>query len=217
MQKRIHQRVLLVEGSDDVRLIPYIVEANGVAWGTRSNPVVTIKEFGGFESIVAAGTIDTEAKASGVTCIGILVDANDSAERRFHSLRNACRSTFPDLPTSLPADGLVHENEDGRRIGIWLMPDNQSRGMMETFLTFMIQNHESDSLFEHAKQSCDAARTLGAVFKEVYIDKARIHCWLAWQEKPGRQLHDAVKFAFLDATSKRAQPFIQWFRKLYEL
>ena len=33
----IHKNVLLVEGKQEVRVIPELIEANGVNWGTRHN------------------------------------------------------------------------------------------------------------------------------------------------------------------------------------
>ncbi|MEX0867022.1 MAG: DUF3226 domain-containing protein [Pirellulales bacterium] len=217
MHKRVHQRVLLVEGEDDKRVIPEIVEANGLTWGeTAAEAIVFIKPIGGIDKLTEPGTISAEAKASGLQTLGVVIDANDSAEQRFQSLRSACLESFPNLPDSLPIDGLIHDT-NGLRLGIWLMPDNQSRGMLETFLAYLAGGDESDPLFEHAKRACDQAKQIGAPFSDAHAGKSHIHCWLAWQKEPGRQLHDAVKFSYLDATSRRAQPFIQWFRKLYEL
>jgi 5S rRNA maturation endonuclease (ribonuclease M5) len=35
----IHSKVLLVEGKQDVRVIPELIEANGVPWGKRKSSV----------------------------------------------------------------------------------------------------------------------------------------------------------------------------------
>ena len=58
---------------------------------------------------------------------------------------------------------------------------------------------------------------MGAPFLPNHRDKALIHTWLAWQDEPGRQLHDAVKHAMLDPTLPYAAPFLAWFKELYEL
>jgi len=217
MPKRIKERVLLVEGQDDQRIIPFIVEANGVDWGNRGDEIVDIQPLGGIAEMTKPGTISAKLKARGLQSLGIIVDANDSADQRYQALRNACLGSFPNIPKTLAKNGLVHERDDGLRIGIWLMPDNNSRGMMETFLSFLIDDVENDDLWQHALDSCSNAKSLGAPFKDVHSDKAHIHTWLAWQEEPGRQLHDAVKFRFLDPTNEKAQQFVQWFRELYQL
>jgi hypothetical protein len=51
----------------------------------------------------------------------------------------------------------------------------------------------------------------------VHRDKARIHTWLSWQDTPGAQLHEAVKFHLLNANSQNANAFVSWFRTLFEL
>jgi 5S rRNA maturation endonuclease (ribonuclease M5) len=40
----IHSKVLLVEGKQDARVIPELIEANGVNWGTKKSPIVHIRE-----------------------------------------------------------------------------------------------------------------------------------------------------------------------------
>ena len=42
MSSRVRARKLLVEGATELRVIPYLMEANGIAWGPRENPVVHI-------------------------------------------------------------------------------------------------------------------------------------------------------------------------------
>ena len=98
-----------------------------------------------------------------------------------------------------------------KRLGVWMMPDNAARGMMETFL-LALRPSANAALLAYAESAADVARvTHEAPFPEVHRDKAIIHTWLAWQEPPGRQMHDAVKLAMLDATLHYAAPFIAWF------
>ncbi|NQT37117.1 MAG: hypothetical protein HQ581_06490, partial [Planctomycetes bacterium] len=135
MPNRIHPKKLLVEGDEDLRVIPELIEANGVPWGeTAVDAIVFIKPFDGISNLLTPGVIGAELKATGAEIVGIMVDANDSAEQRFAQVRGHCVSQFPDLPDRLPSDGLISTNSEGLKLGIWLMPDNQSRGMLETFL-----------------------------------------------------------------------------------
>lgn len=93
------------------------------------------------------------------------------------------------------------------------MPDNIS-GMFETFLTF-IADRDSD-LFKHAISTADTSKTKGAGFKECHIDKTYIHTWLAWQNPPGLQLHQAINSSILDCNSPHAKIFVDWFKNLFE-
>jgi hypothetical protein len=47
----IYPKVLLVEGKQDRFVIPELIEANGVSWGTRKNPVVFIRDFDGYKNL----------------------------------------------------------------------------------------------------------------------------------------------------------------------
>jgi len=42
------------------------------------------------------------------------------------------------LPNTLPETGLIHLTDTQIKFGIWMMPDNKMRGMLETFLAYMI-------------------------------------------------------------------------------
>lgn len=215
MPKRIHVKKLLVEGVDK-RVIPELIEANGVTWGeTADAAIVFIEDFEGVSNLLKPGVIETELKASGVEIIGILIDANDDADARFNQIRERCKSQFPDMPEDLPANGLIRTNEEGLKIGVWLMPDNRSHGMLETFLMYLAPNE--DNVVRYAEKACKTARRLGAAYRSVHFEKAKIHTWLAWQDEPGAQLHQAVKEHVLDPRSPHAAPFVTWFRDLFEV
>lgn len=97
------------------------------------------------------------------------------------------------------------------------MPDNKVSGMLETFLQVLVPS-TAEELLDYAKQSCTEAGKLGAKFKPYQLTKAEIYTWLAWQDEPGRQLHQAVQERILDPTSSsEAAGFVAWFRDLFEV
>lgn len=55
------------------------------------------------------------------------------------------------------------------------------------------------------------------VKKDSYIHKAEIYTWLAWQDEPGRQIHQAIKHNILNPQDAKVQGFITWFKDLYDL
>ena len=114
----------------------------------------------------------------------------------------------------MPKKGVIATNPDGLKLGVWIMPDNESCGMMETFLKFLVPKSD-DPILSFATKARDEAKSLGAPFKPAHADKAVIHTWLAWQDPPGRQLHDAIVQKILDPKSPHAAPFVAWFRSLY--
>jgi ribosome biogenesis protein Tsr3 len=59
-------RVLLVEGEEDKRVIPYLIEANGIDWGKPKDPSVYIEAYGGIEVMLEPDEIETRLDASGL-------------------------------------------------------------------------------------------------------------------------------------------------------
>ena len=116
-------------------------------------------------------------------------------------------------PNNLPTQGYVDELDNNVRIGVWIMPDNQHTGMIETFLTKLVP--ADDPLWAYTLEVTNNAKGKGAPFKEVHHDKAKIHCWLAWQDEPGYQLHEAVKYKLLEPGREEATRFINWFKRLF--
>ncbi|MDJ0619195.1 MAG: hypothetical protein QNJ63_21050 [Calothrix sp. MO_192.B10] len=137
MAKGYKPKRLIVEGEQDKRVIPYFIEANGIPWGdTKENWIVEIKSSDG-DQFINADEISTQLKASELTHLGLLVDADENPSGRWESVRNACLKSIPDFPKELPETGLIHTT-NGIKFGVWIMPDNRMRGMLETFLAYMI-------------------------------------------------------------------------------
>jgi hypothetical protein len=225
---KMHKNRLLVEGVEDLRVIPELVEINGINWGSKNEPIVQIHSCNGYENIADVDAISAELNNSGLEALGIIIDADTNPKNRWLSLKNASLQgmeiariqCLPELPAMIPEEGLIRTISITAvrdiRFGIWMMPDNQTSGMLETFLSYLLPE-ETEELWGFAKLSTTEARQKGAKFTETHYDKAQIYTWLAWQEPPGRQLHDAIKQKILHPTHPRASVFMQWFRDLYQL
>lgn len=206
---------LLVEGNEDKRVIPELIEANGITWGNKKEQaIVYIESYDGIENLLNPDLIYAELNASGLVSLGLIIDADDDPKNQWKRIRNVCLETIPDLPEALPEKGLIH-TYNSIKFGVWIMPDNQTRGMLETFLTYLID--ENDYLWDYTKEVVQEAKNKGAKFKETYTDKSAIHTWLAWQYTPGRQLHNAVMERILNPKHPKAETFITWFKSLYDL
>ena len=213
---------MLVEGQTDKRVVPYLMEANGVAWeDSDGEPVVAIEALGGIEEVLKSGVVEAELAATGLEALGVVVDANGNAQERWEQLRGRCEVAVPGLPQELPEEGLSTEPQPpvgGRapRFGVWIMPDNRLKGMLEDFLMRLARS-ESKPLIELAECCARTAKGRGAPFKDAHFAKAQLHTWLAWQDEPGRQMHEAVRHRVLDPAAPRSQPFVRWFRTLFSV
>jgi hypothetical protein len=206
--------VLLVEGRQDLRVIPELIEKNGVPWVKGDPHIPHIHVCDGDSKLLAQITI--WLKETSLSALGIVVDADDNPRGRWESIRNVCRKVIPDLPEELPESGLICNASNEVKFGVWIMPDNRMESMLETFLAYLIPD-ERETLWEFAQQSTQEATNQGADFTEFQRDKANIYTWLAWQNPPGRQLHQAVMAKILNPTHPNAQKFVTWFKELYGL
>lgn len=226
--KNTHEYLLLVEGATEKRAIPELVEANGILWEIKDKETnkqkfaVYIDDLGRVnrKQKVQSAELSNELNVASRQALGLIVDADESCINRWQSVRNACLHFIPDLPQDIPPEGLVHhtEKKNGKpvKFGVWIMPDNKTCGMLETFLTYLVKD-ESEALWQYSQAVVLEAKNQGANFKPTHIDKANIHTWLAWQDEPGSQLHMAVKKKILDPQHPKAQTFIKWFKTLYGL
>ena len=221
MPSIVSKKVLLVEGNTEKRLIPYLMEQRDVNWegGPGGSHVVRIDVAGG--PVTAPNFIGTQLKESALGALGVVFDADSMdgrTEDRWGQIKRRCGDLGIDLPDEPAPGGYIITLESGVRFGVWMMPDNRPPGMLETFLLSLLSAEEAaGGLFRHAQESLVRARELGALYREVHKDKALVHTWLAWQDQPGAQLHEAIKFRILDANSPNADGFVAWFRGLFEV
>ncbi len=211
---RHHPRRLLVEGETDKSVIPYLMEANGVAWPDPPRSPVFIEPSGSVDELLRQGVIELELAASGLEALGVVVDANGDAAGRWDDVKTWCSSEFADLPEQIPAGGLEVVHSDGVRFGVWIMPDNRLTGMLEDFLVQLVPDG-SRQLYELARNSVAEAKRNDAPFRDVHERKAEIHTWLAWQDPPDLRLHEALNHTVLDPARVESQPFVSWFRRLF--
>lgn len=211
-----HTSRLIVEGHDDRHSVIGLMKAH-TPWPKEEAEWPMYVELGySATDILRPAYLSTRIKEPLVKIIGIMLDADDKPSGRYLKIRNACLKAFPDLPEALPAGGLVADGVDGKRLGIWIMPDNVSEGCLETFLKYLVPN-ASAPVWTHAVESTMEARQLGAPFRDAHIDKANLYTWLAWQDPPSQQPGIALTQNILDPTSAYAEPFVAWMKKLYGL
>ena len=130
-----------MEGKTDQRVIPYLMEANGVPWPDHPDPdhldpdcPAFIHDYGSVDAILKPEVIEAELRASGLEALGLVVDADGDAAARWGELRALCGGEFADLPDQIPVEGLEVVHASGPRFGVWIMPNNRFQGMLEDLL-----------------------------------------------------------------------------------
>ena len=213
---RVYPRKLLVEGTTDQQVIPYLMEANGVDWPDPPDDPVHIYDYGSASEILKPETAEAELGASGLEALGVVIDADGDASARWDEFRASWGSEFRDLPNQIPPEGLDVFHARGPRLGVWIMPDNRLQGMLEDWLVGLIPD-DSSTLYKLAQGCVAEAKREQAAFRDVHKRKAEVYTWLAWQDPPGLQLHEAVNHSVLDPNRQETGPFVNWFRTLFDV
>jgi len=220
----IENRVLLVEGTDDLHVLAHIFKAHGF------EGKITIRDQEGvdkvkkrldekfFENLLE--DLAVELKGSEVVALGIVVDADFDLSARWQSLANRLKDLkYQDVPDLPKPHGTICEGEDLPKIGIWLMPDNTLPGMLEDFVKLLVPDEQKE-LLQKAIEAVDAIPQKERKFVTENSDKtskAQIHTYLAWQERPGVPYGVAIREKFLKADSPQTINLIAWIRELFNL
>ena len=219
MPDTLRSRAAYVEGVDDLNVIMHLLRRHGiesVRKDPKGNPpgVPTIDPMGSVEKLLAGMT--AAIKGGTDKTIGFVLDADLALASRWAAVRGRLSEAEVDAPEAPPVDGFIgHSPKYRAAVGVWLMPDNQHDGRLETLLRSLID--EADPLIDHATKATHEAKRLGAKFSELDFDKARLHAWLAWQKEPGKPYGTAICAEYFGVDSPAAQQFVAWFKALFAI
>jgi hypothetical protein len=204
------RRILLVEGSDDEHVLKNIC-------GMRGVPLLDeIKNHEGVVQLLQSIPVRLNLSQDG-DIVGVVIDADANIASRWQSLREALnRLGYQSIPTTPAPEGTIVPPPEGTilpRVGIWIMPDNQTDSILEDFLRFLVP--EESPLFEHVQSSVAAIPDNERLFGKLAEPKAIIHTWLAWQEDPGNPYGLAIKAGYLDSTVSQVDVLVSWLNRLF--
>ena len=195
-------RVLLVEGPSDKHVVIHLRDKY------ESVPSFDILDKEGIDRLIPS--IYSEVNAPDRTALGILADANDNLSNRWDSIAYQLSRAGIHAPPGPERDGTIIE---GRiRVGIWLMPDNQSRGELEDFVVRLIPGSpDPDPIWPKARTYIGSIPEEHRKFKSSKELRAQLYAWLATRKEP-RQMGLAIRTGDLDANQETAKAFVEWLR-----
>ena len=201
----ISNRVLLVEGDDDLHVVSHI------RYRSDTTLEFQIIDRGGVAQLL--DSIWLEVREPGREALGIIVDGDIDIVARWDAVRNRLRDEGFDVPARPDRDGtIILETEDLPRVGVWLMPDNESAGELEDFVARMIPG--DDSVWPLSEDYIEGIPLADRKFAENKTQRAKVHAWLAAREDP-RRMGQAVRARDLDVDGELCEKFVAWLRKLF--
>lgn len=201
--------VLMVEGKDDVHVV------KGFCGARELGRIDHLREFEGKDRLLEA--IPVQLKESGITSLGILLDADADRDARWTAIRSRLVDAgYEGVPETPGDEGLILDPPNASllpKVGVWLMPDNLLPGILEDFLKVLVPAH--DELFAKLVNCLDSIPAHLIKFPSAAKPKALIHTWLALQEQPGRPLGQAITARYLDAKLPSGDLFANWLSSLF--
>ena len=195
--------VLLVEGLNDKHVVRHLSRRHD------DMPEFYIFDTGGIQDLLQ--DIGLELRVPGRQALGIVVDANDDLNARWNAVVARLKEENIEISGSTSPGGSIVEGTP--RVGIWLMPDNESPGEIEEFVAEMIP--DDDPIWPCSQRYIDGIPEADRKFSESKIQRARIHAWLATREDP-RLMGAAIGARDLRVDGVLSTKFAEWLRRLFQ-
>jgi len=197
---------LLVEGKDDMHVIWALCEKFNI----KENFGVIDCE--GIDNLYEQ--IPVRLKQSGINTVGIIVDADTDLQSRWISLRTLLTTQGYTVPDELPLTGLIVTNAGNKRIGVWIMPNNNLNGILEDFISFLVpQDDELLPIVNATLQNLEDQKL--NKYSLMHKSKAAIHSWLSWQEDPGTPMGLGITKRYLTTDQETCSQLINWLTALF--
>lgn len=209
--KQTTKSVLLVEGKDDQHVIWALLEHY------RVPDTFIVNDCDGIENLLREVSLRLTTPTM-YKCIGVVMDADVNIKGRYDSFRSILEATgvYDFSQTSLSETGTLIKPSDENYpvLGLWLMPNNRSNGMLEDFVMTLADENDALMSESDAVLSSLEGRSINR-YAQVHRSKAKIHTYLAWQEEPGKPMGQAITAKVLHAESESAKIFVEWIRELF--
>jgi len=212
-------KVLLVEGIEDEKVTSKLLQRRKIKYNDFA-----ISNQNGLPKLLHA--LPTFLKSGNYAVIGVIVDADTDLQKRWEEIKEILQKAgYEDIPLTPNQKGTIikDEYEDLATIGIWLMPNNQIKGTLEDFIQFLIE--KQDDLLPIAEEIIQRLIAKGKnrfpILPNKKAPKALIHTWLAWQERPGTLLGNAITYRYEKSKKyllddSNASDFVGWLQRLFK-
>ncbi len=204
--KHSGSKVLLTEGKNDCHVIASLCKQHNIP-----------QNFGLYDCESDKNAIKRLAAliagAEPIETIGIVIDAdNPNLKAKWDSIKDRLQKFGYTIPKAPSIDGTILSIEGKPKIGIWLMPDNLTDGMLEDFCKNLLSTEAVDFASKCVE---DAKNKNFSTFIDNHHSKAVIHTFLAWQDEPGMPLGQAITAKVLNGSNPLALAFVDFLKNLF--
>jgi hypothetical protein len=215
--------ILLVEGASDVDFFRALLPSLDLGMAVKISPP---RDYGYGNTVtvvpelipVLVKQLDTNV----ISRLAIVVDADHDSgggfEPRWNQLTAVLRDHGYRCPERSPAEpnrGSIFLHDDGLpAVGLWLLPDHQSNGMLEDLvLSSAARSAEQSVLLDHAES---AIRGLPhTLFSSRQHCKAVTYSWLSYQARPAIGLSAPIRAGLVDNAREPLRGLCDWLIRVF--
>lgn len=215
------KKQLLVEGEADELFFKLCLQRAQLANQVAVGPPRTYgaKKDGKGNAISLLPKMIKQLDDGSLERVAIVVDADKESsgglgyQQTFQKVKEAVHEYGFTNPYRVAECGFLFKHNNGLpELGLWIMPDNHSDGLLEDFVIKLAQ-HKDQDLLEEARAAVAKIKT--QKFKPHHRSKAEAATWLAWQEIPCLGLHGALSNNLIDWSRPPAKPFEEWLKAVF--
>ena len=135
-------------------------------------------------------------------------------QNRWTSLKGLLSAQGFTIPNELPATGLIVTNPNNKKIGVWIMPNNNLNGMLEDFISFLVP--QDDLLLPIVNSTLQNIEDKNLnKYSSIHKPKATIHTWLSWQEEPETTMAQSITKRYLTTDQHTCLQLTNWLTALF--
>jgi hypothetical protein len=220
------KNILLVEGASDQKFFSQLLTGlpNQVEIEPKIPRDVDARIFrNGLQPLYLQLKLQVDLLIRGqISTLGVIVDADHSTQELngFNNRRNQLTSILSGkgfIITDMPrqeGNGEVFSHPSGAKIGIWIMPNHFSDGMIEDLFISTAKSDQNE-LLNHAQTAIDNLGGLKA-FAPHHDSKAHLSTWLAWQKEPGISPSYAYHQGLLEKDHPNFIALTTWLTRVFQ-
>lgn len=215
------KRILIVEGQGDKVFFEKLFDKIGFNIGVKihSPKDYNFDKDGKKRAITLLETLIKQLIDGSISHLGIVLDADFVSDHwgfevTFEKIKKLLKkSEYGDPEIKFSGLAFPHLNGLGS-IGLWIMPDNSSEGMLEDWIKQSVQDSEK-SLLGHAIDT--TKKLFNKKFKPIHNSKAEVATWMAWQKRPGCGFDQTIDDSLINLQSKNMIQLVNWIKYIYKV
>lgn len=194
-------RILIVEGKDEVDFFTKLLDKNGLL---NQVDIRDAKGKDNFKNIIPALIKTTGFNK--VEAMAIIRDADKNVEDAFKSIRDILKREnliYPYKPG-------LYSTTKKLKIGIFILPDNKNKGMLEDLLLITVKNHEAMNCVDEFIKCTNKLKN-----SPKNISKSKIQSFLAAMPENANSIGIGAQKDYWDLNSKALKPLISFLKNLH--